>query len=247
MLIHTRFFSALWKQTIDLLLSPICILCGLSLRTSTSSHFCCACLRDLPILPQACYKCAQFLPVTKQTAPLVCGACLQHPPPFDATYALFPYTSPISSMIIQLKFHHQLVYAQALGELLAQKITRDWYQEKTLPELIIPVPLHPARLRERGFNQALEIARPIAKALRIPIDPFGLKRIKPTAVQSHLKAKAREQNVDQAFVLTKHDAYRRVCLIDDVITTGKTITACAKALKEAGVKTIDVWCCARRG
>lgn len=245
--IHTRFFSVLLQQALNKLLAPICVLCGLSLRTGPSSHFCYACLQDLPILPQACYKCAQFLPTINPTTTLLCGTCLHEPPPFDATYALFPYIFPISNMIIQLKFHHQLIYANALGELMAVKIANGWYHKKSLPELIIPVPLHAARLRARGFNQALEIAKPLAKALHIPIDPFGLKRIKPTAIQSHLKAKAREQNVDQAFILTKDYANCRVCLIDDVITTGQTITACAKVLRQAGVKTIDVWCCARRG
>ncbi|MBV9575689.1 MAG: ComF family protein [Gammaproteobacteria bacterium] len=246
--IHTRFFSSFLKQTISKLLPSVCILCGLSLHAQSSAYFCRACLQNLPILPQACRQCAQFLPAMQATPiPLICGMCLQHSPPFEATYALFPYAPPISNLIIQLKFHHQLSHANALGELLVQKIIHDWYQTKPLPDLIIPVPLHHLRLRERGFNQALEIAKPAAKALHIPIDAFGLKRSKSTAVQSHLKAKAREQNVAQAFVATRDYTSLSVCLVDDVITTGQTITACAKVLKQAGAKTIDVWCCARRG
>ena len=103
-----------------------------------------------------------FYPAIADEDARICGACLKNPPPFDLTHALFPYQPPIMQLIIALKFQHQLSYAQALGEWLTQAIQQGWYRHQPLPDLIIPVPLHPRRLRERGFNQALEIARPIA-------------------------------------------------------------------------------------
>jgi ComF family protein len=202
----------------------------------------------LPILPRNCRQCAQFLTSTSLPAQdLHCGSCLKTPPPFDATYALFPYFPPIIGLIRQLKFKHQLTHAKALAELLLQQIKTDWYKHKPLPDLLIPVPLHPYRLRERGFNQAIEIAKPIAKALDIPLDLHGMQRIKPTAVQSSLPAKERGRNMANAFALNRDYSALSVCLIDDVITTGHTISACARLLKQNGAKHIDVWCCARRG
>ena len=197
----------------------------------------------MPILPHHCLRCAQFLSYKKNKE---CRTCIQNPTPITVTHACFPYIAPITQLIISLKFQHQLSYARALGELLAQHI-RIQYQQKPLPDLIIPVPLHKNRLSERGFNQALEIARPVAKALHIPLDYLSLKRKKPTIAQSGLLAAERKLNIANAFTATRYYHGLHIALVDDVITTGHTVNECCRVLKAHQAKQIDVWCCARRG
>lgn len=220
------------------LLPFTCILC----RERSTTYFCHYCQKDLPILSHHCPKCAEILPFSAST----CGACLTNPPPFDCTYALFPYEKPIIKLIIALKFQHKLNYANVLAHCLITKINHSWYPNNPLPDVIIPVPLHPLRLRERGFNQALEIAKPVAKALRLPLDTKGLLRTKHTTPQSHLSAKARIQNMKNAFTTSRDYNGLTIALIDDVVTTGHTVNACSHALKMSGAKSIHIWCCARR-
>lgn len=236
-------FMPIYSRFHDWLMPPVCILCGH--QAKQSHNICLACLQDLPILSHGCRKCAQLLPAITDSHAL-CGFCLKNSPPFDYTHALFPYQPPIIQLIIQLKFRQQLSIAQAFGQLLAQSIRSTWYVKKSLPDLIIPIPLHADRLRERGFNQALEIARPLARVLALPIDLQGVKRTKPTAAQSGLSARSRKQNMAQAF--SAHQLYTglSVAVIDDVITTGHTMMEFCKILKQQGAKRIDVWCCARR-
>lgn len=237
------------------LLPPCCVLCGN--LTHSSDNICAACQKTLPILPEHCPQCARFLPTMAGMPNLGierthlnkrrCGVCLNQEPPFDITYALFPYEAPIIQLIIKLKFQQQLSHAQALGSLMAKSITTEWYRDMPLPEVILPIPLHPSRLRERGFNQALEIAKPIAKRLALPLDHQGIGRQKATQAQSGLSAEDRKKNIAEAFVITGNYTGLRVAVIDDVITTGLTMAECCKVLKRQGVARIDVWCCARRG
>lgn len=145
---------------------------------------------------------------------------------------------------MQLKFNHALLNARILGELLAEKIHL-WYQQQPLPEFIIPMPLHTKRLKERGFNQALEIARPISSSLGIPIDKTSCQRIKHTFAQATLHADQRQANIKKAFKVTSDLANKHIAVLDDVITTGNTITEFCRTLKKAGAGKIDVWCCAR--
>ena len=147
-------------------------------------------------------------------------------------------------MITQLKFHHHLIYANLFGALLTKKITLA-YQDDRLPELIIPVPLHPSRLCERGFNQALEIAKPISKKLHLTINTQTCTRRINTLPQSLLPASERKSNIQHAFALIKNTSAKHIALVDDVITTGNTISELANTFKKIGVEKVDVWCCAR--
>jgi ComF family protein len=217
-----------------------CLLCAH--RTHSRKNICSDCIANLPILSHRCLRCAQNLPI-KQTE-LVCGSCLSHPPPMHRTYALFPYQAPITRLITGLKFEYQLSYGFLLGDLLAERVRHDWYKETRLPELIIPVPLHPSRLKKRGFNQAIEIALPLSKY--IPIDRHGILRIKSTVPQSQLNAKERIKNVAHAFSLQRSYKGKYVAILDDVMTTGATIRELSQTLLNAGASQIDVWCCARR-
>ncbi len=185
------------------------------------------------------------MPLPGSTDGLLCGQCLQKAPPFDVTYALYLYEAPITKLILALKFNQALVNARVLGELLATAALQSWYKTRSLPTVIIPVPLHPTRLKERGFNQSLEIARPLAKALKLPIDTDHCKRNKVTAPQSTLLAAERRDNVKGAFTVSGHFAGQHVAVIDDVITTGSTVTEFCNVLKQHGAQTIDIWCCAR--
>src|SRR3990167_2050675 len=221
------------------LLPPCCLLCGTSTR---NPHYLCSdCYKDLPISTQNCPRCAQKLHSTSAT----CGACLNHPPPFDETHALFPYQAPITHLITKLKFQHQLSHAKALGTLFCARIQEHWYQSKPLPDLLLPVPLHPARLQARGFNQAVEIAKPIAKHFAIPLDLTGVRRIKPTAAQSGLSARQRKQNVAHAFDSNEDYTDRSLAVIDDVMTTGHTLRELCQLLKKKGAKHLTIWCVAR--
>lgn len=130
---------------------------------------------------------------------------------------------------------------------MTDAIKNHWYADQPLPDLIIPIPLHSQRLHERGFNQALEIARPIAKNLAIPIDYQGIKRIKHTLAQSGLSAKARKQNISQAFAAFRDYSGLSIAVIDDVVTTSHTMMEFCRVLKNQGAAHITVWCCARNG
>lgn len=221
----------------------VCILC--KNITQESYDLCVPCSKHLPILKHNCIVCANILPKTCNTP--LCAHCLQKKPPFDRTHGLFLYQPPIPKLILDLKFHHALTHARLFGELLAEKIRQEWYREQSLPHAIIPIPLHTERLKERGFNQALEIARPIAKALKIPFILNNILRIKSTTPQATLHASERKNNVKNAFIINQSFKNQHIAVVDDVITTGSTIHEFCRVLKKQGVGQISVWCCARRG
>jgi len=231
-------FHTLMQSIIQFLVPAACLFCGLS----RGSDICSNCQQWLPILPHSCYQCARSLPASS-SQPALCGHCLTSPPPIERTIAGFPYQAPIGYCITALKFKQQLAYASALGRLFAEKIQR---QNQPLPDILLPVPLHPKRLKERGFNQALEIARPLSKRLGVAIDHAGVRRIRHTEAQSSLRASRRKQNMQAAFLVHHDYSQARIAIIDDVMTTGSTVYALAEALRQAGASHIEVWCLARR-
>lgn len=223
------------------LFPSICILCHE--KTKRIIDLCVDCEKNLPWLARVCIHCA--IPL-RSTINFICGSCITKPLPFYKVCVFFSYTDAIRKLITGLKFQQRLLYASVLGSLLAEKL-KVRYQEDCLPSFIIPVPLHKKRLRERGFNQAMELARPISKKLGIPIDYKSCQRIRHTAAQSTLLAKHRVMNVKNAFAIRKHKnpSYQHIALLDDVMTTGHTLIELSRTLYHAGVKRIDVWCCAR--
>jgi ComF family protein len=144
-------------------------------------------------------------------------------------------------LIHGLKFQHRYQNARLLGALLADSLQTCG----PLPELIIPIPLHPARYRERGFNQAIEIGRTLAKQLQLPLELSACRRRRDTPHQTGLTAKQRRKNLRNAFTLHKPLSASHVAILDDVMTSGTTANELAKALRKAGVSRIDVWVCAR--
>jgi len=198
---------------------------------------CTACWQELPWHEQACYQCGVAL--TTQTT--LCARCVMQPPAYDNTTALFRYQQPIEKIINRAKFHADLASARLLGELMA-----DYFSEVTpRPDLLLPVPLHRTRIKTRGYNQALEIARPIAKRLHMPISKHNCRRQRATQAQSSLSAKKRRHNMRNAFQIVNALTVNHIAIIDDVVTTGSTVNELARVLRQQGVKIISVWCVAR--
>lgn len=229
--IIAQVFKRLWPG--------YCILCRTA--SHTARDLCLECEALLPRIFRGCHSCAIPLPVESQKD--YCGDCLQSVLIFHQARALFVYSCPIDQLIMDLKFNYQLVVAKVLGELMADKMQESY--GSSLPNVIMPIPLHLQRLRERGFNQALELARPISLALGVPLDYHSCRRPKATDPQTGLSAKVRAQNMRRAFTVHKDLTGQTICLIDDVMTTGHTVNAASRALMKQGATKIDVWCCAR--
>lgn len=224
-----------------LFLPHTCILCAE--HAEQSRDLCVACEKELPWADLACKQCG--LRLSAATTSELCGQCQQHPPAFDRVFSLCDYIEPMDRIIAAAKFHQQLVYTRLLGELLTERACQRWYKNQALPDLILPVPLHASRLKERGYNQSLEIAKVVALKLNIPLGKDYCERQKATAAQSSLAHAERSHNVKNAFVLKKPLNLQHVAIVDDIITTGHTVDELSKILRAAGVQQIDVWCCAR--
>ena len=229
------------KNSLPGLFSKHCLLC---LSPTHNRYLLCAdCEKDLPINAQHCLVCA--IPLTSTQAhknTLVCGKCQKNPPHYTTSIIPFIYASPVKQLISQLKFHGNLTYTP----LLAHSFTRALkHRASNLPECIIPVPLHKSRLRERGFNQALELSQIVGKQLSIPTVYSLCQRNKSTPFQSGLSAKQRKLNLKNAFFMTKPHQYKHVAIFDDVVTTGTTVNELALSLKKSGVEVVEVWAIAR--
>lgn len=210
-----------------------CLLCG----ANTHDGVCCAaCDAGLPFLSdEHCRICA--LPTPGGS---ICGQCLQHPPAFDHTVAAYRYAFPVDKLIQALKFRDHLMLVNYLGDALVKCV-------HTEPDCLVALPLHPKRLRERGFNQSLLLASHISCRLDIPLLTDACERIRDTTPQSLLPWKERDKNMRQAFTC-KPDADIRgkhVAIVDDVLTTGASIGELARALKRAGASEVSAWIIAR--
>jgi ComF family protein len=197
---------------------------------------------DLPWNIACCARCALPLP----RAESLCGRCLKVLPEFDQALCAFRYEWPLDALTTRFKFSADLAAGRVLSGVLAQYLD-ERAQKVSAPQWIIPVPLHSDRLRTRGFNQALELARPLSRAFGIPLLPEGLRRLRATPPQTGLNALHRRRNVRGAFVADADVRDRHVALIDDVITTAATVRECAKVLKRAGAASVQVWALARAG
>jgi ComF family protein len=208
-----------------------CSLCG---AASDHGTWCATCDADLPRLGSAhCPVCA--LPSFDGKT---CGRCLQHSPAFDHTIAAFAYAFPVDKLIQAVKFSERLTLVAQLADALPHRID-------TLPDAIIPMPLHPLRLRERGFNQSLLLAQHLAKRLNIPLLTDACERARNTSPQSSLKWQEREKNMHKAFVCTADLSGKHIAIVDDVMTTGASIEELARTLRQAGTTQVSAWVLAR--
>lgn len=206
--------------------------CALCAAPAGASLVCAACNAALPRLPSCCPLCALPSP-----AGAPCGACLKRAPPFAATRAAFGYAFPVDRLLHALKYRSALPYVEFLADALADAVAPG-------PELVVPMPLHPARQRERGFNQAQELARHVSRRLRIPL-AAGLVRTRDTPVQAGSSKAARRRNVRGAFAPLPAIGGRRVALVDDVMTTGATLAEATRAALAGGARSVEAWVVAR--
>ena len=213
-------------------------MCGISTKQNYS--LCVECENDLPIIEKSCARCGIPLILDEK----VCGKCLKDPSFIDYTFSLYVYESPIDHLITELKFKQRLPFASVLGHLM-EKAVRKRMDPIGYPDVILPVPLHVERLKKRGFNQALEISRPVSNGLSISIDHRLVRRVKNTQAQTELLADQRKKNIKGCFQVSAMPAYKHVVLIDDVVTTGSTTSELARVLKNSGVERVGVWSVAR--
>ncbi|MBE0503224.1 MAG: ComF family protein [Desulfuromonadales bacterium] len=231
------------KECFDLFFPPLCLLCHAPHRASPDSSFCPRCLSGcLPVTSPCCPRCA--LPfATIGGGDHVCGECLLHPPDFAWTVAAGLYEETLRHAIHRFKFDGSIALDRPLARLLEaawQHTAPAW-----IPDLIVPVPLHPRRLCQRTYNQALLIARELGRHRQIPVDPCLLVRNLPTVAQAGLTARERHRNLRGAFALTRPLAGEKVLLIDDVMTTGTTARICASVLSSNGAGEVALAVLAR--
>ena len=237
----SRRVTGLCRAFVQTIYPPRCTLCG---KNGIDDHdLCLQCFLALPWNRVYCQKCALPLPEDSGDG-AVCGKCLNQPSHFDQSLSLFRYEGDVVSLVHQLKFNEKLRISRILGETLADYIHINSVE---LPDVIVPVPLSSKRLRQRGFNQSIEIARPVARRWGVPLDTRSVKRIHDTQSQTGLNRKQRLQNIRGAFEVQKPLAVQHVAIIDDVVTTTSTVTELSRLLKKTGVKHVDVWSIARAG
>ena len=225
----TRCVSWLALQALPLR----CLVC--SEPGADGMDLCHACYAALPWNDHACPVCALPLP---EGAPVAsCGMCLHDAPLQTAAAATFVYAAPVDQLILRFKFHNDLAAGRLLSQLMLQRVP------PFLTEPLMPMPLHRKRLRKRGYDQALELTRPLAREMCLPLWQ-GLARKRATAAQSGLDAEARQQNMRDAFAV-RFAPPKALILVDDVMTTGATLQAAVHALQGYGLRRATLWVCAR--
>lgn len=227
---------ALPGRLLGAMLPSACALCA-----GYSGHAVCAACEQAYVLPVTrCLCCAN--PVGALDLGRQCGACLADRPAFDATVAACDYAAPLDSLVLQLKFGAQLALAPWMARVLHDAVAQACL---ALPDVLCPVPLGPARLVERGYNQALEVARPLARALRVAVAPRLLQRVRETQAQSNAAPGERKKNVRGAFGVDGDVRGRHVGVVDDVMSSGHTLDEVATVLKRAGAARVTNFVFAR--
>ena len=235
----THHAAALYRRLIATVYPPCCILCGSA--GFDQMDICARCFRGLPWIEAACERCA--IPIAANAGDeLMCGRCLHTPPAFDHSISLFSYRDDAIQLIHQLKFNEKLANARLLGCMLAQAVEADTTDR---PDCIVPVPLFWKRMRHRGFNQSLELARVVGRVCDIAVNHRSLVRVRDTPSQTGLNKMQRRQNIRAAFEIRDGFDADHVALLDDVVTTTATVNELARLLKTAGVRRVQVWSIAR--
>lgn len=256
-------------RTLSFYLFPAsCLLC----RENTNRLFdlCQYCEANLPYNQPSCSQCGLPLPkvllhqsVLYQEAPLamtaklmetsifnevlLCGACIARAPKFDRCLAPLLYDIPVNQLISRFKYQGQLIYGAVLAEIFL-RFLQIYYvgsSQRPRPELIVPVPLHWKRQLLRGFNQSQWLAEYLGQHLYIPVNHRLLKRIRNTPPQQGLSRQQRKRNLTGAFKVKDSIAGKHIVLVDDVVTTGSTVSELAQLLKKAGASKVEIWCLAR--
>ena len=216
-------------------LPTICALCNQYHREPQA--ICAHCRALLLPLGPACQHCALPLPASNY---MICGHCIQKKPDIDQTIAACHFKEPLRTLLHAFKYHDGLYLTSFLATLILDAIPTN----APKPQCFLPVPMHPKRLRQRGFNQSVELAKCLSHALKIPYNVTHCKKTINTAPQAGLNAAQRRTNLKQAFH-AKTLPYQHITLIDDLLTTGSTANELANVLKNNGATRVDLWCCAR--
>ncbi|HXR56721.1 MAG TPA: ComF family protein [Casimicrobiaceae bacterium] len=221
------------RRALQRALPQACAVCN---EPSGNALVCTACNADMPRIADACPRCA--LPSRER---LVCGACLAKPPPFDATVAAWRYAFPADRLLQSFKYAGMLALAEPFSIAVAEAARM---QGAPMPDRLVAMPLSARRQRERGFNHAHEIARRLSACVDVPLSP-ALTRTRDAPPQAGLALRERMRNVRGAFAASAAIAGCAVAIVDDVMTTGATIGAAARALRKAGAVRVDAWVVAR--
>lgn len=265
-------FKEFWAQKFNLvrrysfhLFPGSCLLCGTD--TSRSMDLCLDCEKDLPVNNRSCIRCSIPLnhmplssaPLSKNHLPphhsvsdhladdhqideYLCGACIAHPPSFDRCVATLRYEFPVSSLISRYKYQGHFCSGAVLADVLLAELCKDQNQK---PDLIVPVPLHWQRQFFRGFNQSQWLSQYLGRRLNICVDAYLLKRCRNTPPQQGLKRTQRQKNLKGAFLVNRPVKGQHIALVDDVVTTGSTVSELSQLLKKAGAAKVEIWCLAR--
>ena len=214
------------------LLAQDCLLCQ---AASGGQLLCAACARELPSIGSGCPRCA-----APGNGNAECGACIADPPHYDASCAAFVYAHPVDALIQALKYGGQLALAGWFAQALRRRIGAAGGID-----LIVPLPLHPTRLAERGFNQSAEIAKRVSRLSGIAMDAQLARRVRNTAPQTALPWRERASNIRRAFACDADLSGLSIAVVDDVMTTGATLDEFARTLKQRGAARVENWVVAR--
>jgi ComF family protein len=221
----------------EVVFAQSCLNCGR--LSKTPSAICSQCLAKLPANGMCCRQCALPLESVQQ---LVCGHCQKTPPGFDSAFIPFIYSDPVDQWIWKFKFRNDLVSGKLLADLFLHQLR---HSPTAMPEVLVPVPLHSSRLRQRGFNQSTWLARHVGRQLGIPVDYRTVERRLKTPPQHELDMKKRTSILRNAFMLNGNIGHHHVAIVDDVLTTGSTVNEITKLLRYSGCSRIDAWAIAR--
>ena len=232
--------AGLFDALLSVVFPTVCPACGALLAQPSQGPLCGACWSSVPrhVVP----LCRCGFPLHAPGSEL-CGRCRRGQQGFMQGFSIGPYRGALRTVIRELKYRGRRQAARSLADILVSEARAAQLLGEA--QALIPVPLHPLRLRERGFNQSLVIARALARRTGIPVWSTSLRRVRPTAPQTGLSAAARRINVAGAFECRERLDDQTVVLVDDVLTTGATVRSCAGALKRAGAREVRVLTLAR--
>jgi ComF family protein len=233
-----------FRALLDLLFPPLCHICKAFIPEAGDLFICASCLEKITFLvTPLCSVCGTPFG-TENGLNHICGACLRNPS-FPICRSATYFAGPVQELIHRFKYGHRVHLSQPLGLLTARALAP--FRAESAPELVVPVPLHRRRLRQRGYNQSQLLAEVLAKQWKLKLEVGNLRRIRWTEPQTSLDATDRRDNVRGAFAVRdpRRLEGRRVLLVDDVFTTGSTIRACAGSLRDAGVAEVFVVTVAR--